>query len=73
MNNSERAVLNMVNKIKEYPVLLEWFVNFTPNKDEGYMFSKHPNINMLSKLVESDNHSGASFVYTCREAKRRLI
>lgn len=69
----ERAVLNMVSKIKEKPELREWFVNFTPNVDEGYMFSMHPNITILNQLVESDNHSGASFAYTCREAKRRLI
>jgi|DEB0MinimDraft_10_1074344.scaffolds.fasta_scaffold202212_1 hypothetical protein len=72
MSKLEKVISNMMEKLKDDPELWEWFCQFTPNKKEGYILSTHPNIYKLSKLVESDHHSGSSFAYTCKEVKARI-
>jgi len=73
MSHLEHSISNMITKLEYDPTLRDWFIGFTPTKEDGYMFSKHPNMDKISNLVVSDNHSGASFAYTCREVKQRLI
>ena len=67
------SVSNMVSKIKNDTELYYWFINFEPDANDGYMWTSHPNIDKISKLVDSDGHSGASFAICCRETKKFLM
>ena len=67
------SVNNMVLKIKNDADLYNWFINFEPDSNEGYMWTSHPNIKKISELVSSDGHSGASFAICLRETKKILI
>lgn len=71
-NNLQQLVNNMINVLYSDSELLNWFVNYSPNIDNGYMFDNHPNMNKLSKLVEKDGHSGASFACCCRLSKTKI-
>ena len=61
------SLLNMANSITEKE-LWNWLKEYSPNENEGFMFSNHPNLNIIgnSKLVQSDGHSGATFAYAFR-------
>ena len=71
-NYMQQLVNNMISALYDEPELLNWFMNYSPPLDQGYMFVDHPNINILSKLVEKDAHSGASFSYCCRATKEYI-
>ena len=66
-------VNNMVSKIKNDSELYNWFMNFEPENNKGYMWTNHPNINKISELVYSDGHSGASFAICLRKSKKILM
>ena len=67
------AVSNMVSQIKNDTEIYNWFINFEPDPNDGYMWSSHPNLNKIDKLVDSDGHSGASFSICLRLTKKVLI
>lgn len=46
--------------------LQEWFQDFEPDSDKGYMWSSSPIIDKISNGVEDDCHSGATFGYCLR-------
>lgn len=46
--------------------LWEWLRVFTPHPNEGFMFTNHPNLDMISEALQSDGHSGGSFAATMR-------
>ena len=44
-----------------------WLKEFNPRADEGFMFSSHSNIDVISSHMKlADQHSGASFALTMR-------
>ena len=53
--------------------LCDWLKNFEPDKDKGFMFTQHENINIISQAVANDGHSGASFAICMRAVKKDLI
>ena len=61
------SLLNMANSITESE-LWDWMKEYSPNANEGFMFSQHPNLRIIgnSKSVTSDGHSGATFAYSLR-------
>ena len=47
--------------------LWDWLKEFNPG-NEGFSFSKHPNLNLItSKMKLYDAHSGSSFAWTLRQ------
>jgi hypothetical protein len=46
--------------------LWEWIRTYSPEKDKGFMFSEHPNLDRINKAMEFDGHSGASYAITMR-------
>ena len=46
--------------------LSNWFIEFHPDNEKGYMFTKNENINIISEGVADDGHSGATFSYCLR-------
>ena len=65
--------INMINKIESNSKLLHWLVNYTPDHRSGFMWSDHPNINKIARLVEEDGHYGASFALCLRSVHHQLI
>ena len=65
-----KAESNMLRALNDNPELKEWFKGFQP---PNYMFCDNPQINMLTKLVESDGHSGTSFAICCRRVRQKLM
>ena len=57
------SLQNMYNSITKNE-LWDWMKTFKP--DEGFMFTNHPNINIISDDVYSDGHSGATFALAMR-------
>jgi len=53
--------------------LLGWLKDFTPNGNDGFMFSNEPNIYKIIGRMESlpspPGHSGSSFAITMRHLK----
>jgi hypothetical protein len=50
--------------------LLDWFKNFTPAEEKGYMFSNNPELGKISSNLKlKEQHSGASFGMTLRAVK----
>jgi hypothetical protein len=51
--------------------LWKWFRDWKPAKDEGYMWSSHPNIQLLAGhvLVKESGHSGASCAICMRQLR----
>ena len=68
MADAIEAEKNMLNVLLSNPKLRSWFVSYNPN---SYMFDPHPNLLRLSKLVDSDGHSGASFALCCHSVSRK--
>jgi hypothetical protein len=46
--------------------LWEWFRKESPPKNIGYSWWIHPNIDLISEALVSNNHSGASFACAMR-------
>jgi hypothetical protein len=63
---------NMMLVVKEKD-LCEWLKTFEPDKDKGFMFTNHPNIDIISQAVANDGHSGASFALCVRAVKKDLL
>jgi hypothetical protein len=51
----------------------DFLKNYTPNPDEGFMFTQHPIISQIGKMMENcpypPGHSGFSFGWTMRQLK----
>jgi hypothetical protein len=46
--------------------LWQWLAEFTPHANEGFMYTSHPNLDLLAKEMEPSSHSGASWASTMR-------
>ena len=46
--------------------LWDWFREFEPHANEGFMFTSHPNLDILHSNLKYTGHSGASFAMTMR-------
>ena len=46
--------------------LQKWFTEFEPETDKGFMRTSDPTIDIISKGVDNDGHSGATFSYSLR-------
>mgnify|MGYP003661824503 CR=1 FL=1 len=60
-NDARLCEATMLAKIEASHDLGRWLVNYTPPNGVGFMFDSHPNTQRISRMVESDGHSGASF------------
>tara|TARA_X000000368_G_C22978814_1_gene688924 strand:+ start:506 stop:811 length:306 start_codon:yes stop_codon:yes gene_type:complete len=50
--------------------LWNWLQTENPPGDSGYMFWGHPNVDKISKGLEDNQHSGATFGYCMRQMQR---
>ena len=67
-DNIRYMVMEAYNTIHKHE-LWSKLRNLTPNEQEGFMFSKNPEIIRINKLVNAESqtgHSGASLAYTMR-------
>ena len=62
----------MLAKIEASHDLGQWLANYTPPNGVGFMFDSHPNTQRISRMVESDGHSGASFAGCIRAVQVKL-
>lgn len=69
---SRKCEQNMISKINQFPELKNWLISFKPDKNKGFMYTEHENIQKISKLVEDDGHSGASFACCLRSVQAQL-
>jgi hypothetical protein len=47
--------------------LWSWLAEFTPRQDRGFLFTTHPNMNVIqSHMKLANQHSGSSFAVTMR-------
>jgi len=63
MNKEIKDMINTVNRLE----IWDWFRNENPPEDKGYSWWDHPNIDLISKGLNNNNHSGASFAGCLRE------
>lgn len=67
--HTRRLVSNGYKAVSQLE-LMGWLKNYTPDTNEGFMFSKSPNIRKISEKMESlpdaPGHSGPSFADTMR-------
>jgi hypothetical protein len=61
-DDSQKEFADAITKLE----LWNWLAQDEPPKDKGYMFWGHENIDKISKLVENQHHSGASFAFYLR-------
>ena len=59
------SLQNMYNSITKNE-LWDWMKTFKPDEGNGFMFTTHPNINIISDDVHSDGHSGTTFALAMR-------
>ena len=50
--------------------LWDWMKTSDPPEMQGYMFWQHPNVESISRGLENDRHSGATFGYCMRQMQR---
>ena len=58
-------LLMMANTVEKLG-LWEWFKEYTPPKDKGFMFCGHNNVTKISNNLEVNDHSGATVSYCMR-------
>lgn len=46
--------------------LWQWFRDYDPSSNSGYMFSSHENITKINNGLTDNPHSGATFAYCMR-------
>ena len=46
--------------------LWEWLREFKPHPSEGFLFTHHPNLDLILEVLKEDSHSGGSFASTMR-------
>jgi hypothetical protein len=67
--HTRRLVVNGYTAVNQLE-LLSWLKGFTPEPDEGFSWSKDPNIYLIGRKMESlpdpPGHSGSSFSFTMR-------
>lgn len=53
--------------------LEDWFVEYNPPEEKGFMFSNHPNLDIIHKHMKLyGDHSGASYGWTMRTLQLEL-
>jgi len=67
----EYCVANMKNVVKNNN-LTEWLVTYVPDPNCGFIWSSHKNIDIISRAVAKDGHSGASFACCIRQVQSEL-
>jgi hypothetical protein len=63
-------LLDMANTVTRLN-LWDWFKNESPPIGKGYMSWGHPNIDMISNGLKSNDHSGATFAW-CMQCMRGI-
>ena len=58
-------VLSTIIRLKR----VEWFKNYKPEKDKGFMFSDDPNIHKIVDNLNHKRHSGGSMASAFRGAE----
>ena len=66
----DHCVNHMMEVITSNESFKEYVVNF--NGNQGFMWDSDPRNAAISKAVDCDGHSGASFAICLRECQRRL-
>jgi hypothetical protein len=46
--------------------LWDWLKNYSPEDGQGFMFTKHPNLDRINKAMQYSGHSGSSYAWTMR-------
>jgi hypothetical protein len=46
--------------------LWDWMKTYTPDKDKGFVFSSHPNLDRINAAMKNKAHSGGSYGWTMR-------
>ena len=46
--------------------LWDWMRDFTPHANEGFQFTQHPNLTLISGELKYTGHSGSSWAWTMR-------
>jgi hypothetical protein len=46
--------------------LWDWMKTYTPDKDKGFVFSTHPNLDRINAAMKYQGHSGGSYGWTMR-------
>ena len=70
---ARQCELNMISKLRERPPLEQWLMYYSPPSPKiGFAGSRDPRVAEISKLVESDGHSGTSFYGCLRSVQSQL-
>lgn len=46
--------------------LWDWLRDFTPHPNEGFMLTRHPNLDRIAEAMAFKTHSGSSWAWTMR-------
>jgi hypothetical protein len=67
--HTRSLVINGYNAVNQLE-LWSWLKDFEPAENEGFAWSKHPNVSMIgmkmASLPDAPGHSGSSFALTMR-------
>ena len=66
----EHCVNHMMEVITSNQSFKDYVVNF--NGNQGFIWDSDPRNAAISKAVDCDDHSGASYAFCLRECQRRL-
>jgi hypothetical protein len=62
----ERELLTDAHQAITACDLWDWMKTYTPDKDKGFVFSSHPNIDRINAAMKYQGHSGGSYGWTMR-------
>ena len=73
-DNHTREMLESAYEAIQISGYLDYFKNFTPEENKGFMWTSDRIINMIKDLVETsyNGHSGASLAFTLRQLQDHL-
>ncbi len=46
--------------------LWDWIKNYAPEENQGFLFSRHPNLDRIHSAMKYEGHSGSSYAWTMR-------
>ena len=72
MEDYMKLCVKNMKQIVEDKDLAKWLVSFEPRDNEGFIWTEHKNIDIISGGVAMDGHSGASFALCLRQVKHEL-
>jgi hypothetical protein len=72
MEDYMKLCVKNMKQVVEDKDLAKWLVSFEPRDNEGFIWTQHKNINIISGGVANDGHSGASFALCLRQVKQEL-